>query len=77
MQSGRIGADEEIDDTKGRTVEEVDEMIEQREFNARTQILEMVWKLLFYLISTFHWTLEILTFFLKFGYSWLQTCCHC
>ena len=41
-QSGRIGADEEIDDTKGKTMEEVEEMIEERELKAGTQILEMV-----------------------------------
>jgi len=42
LDSGRIGADEEIDDTKGKTVEEVEEMIEERELKAGTQILEMV-----------------------------------
>ena len=42
IQSGRIGADEEIDDTKDKTVEEIEEMIEQREFKAGAQILEMV-----------------------------------
>ena len=42
FQSGRIGADEEIDDTKGKTMEEIDEMIEERELKAGTQILEMV-----------------------------------
>ena len=41
-QSGRIGADEEIDDTKGKTMEEIEDMIEQRELKAGTQILEMV-----------------------------------
>ena len=41
-QSGRIGADEEIDDTKGKTMEEIEEMIEERELKAGTQILEMV-----------------------------------
>ena len=44
FQSGRIGADEEIDDTKGKTMEEVEEMIEEREYKAGTQILEMVSK---------------------------------
>lgn len=29
LDSGRIGADEEIDDTKGKTVEEIEEMIEE------------------------------------------------
>ena len=43
FQSGRIGADEEIDDTKGKTMEEIDEMIEERELKAGTQILEMVY----------------------------------
>ena len=42
FQSGRIGADEEIDDTKGKTMEEVEEMAEERELKAGTQILEMV-----------------------------------
>jgi len=42
LDSGRIGADEEIDDTKGKTMEEIDEMIEERELKAGTQILEMV-----------------------------------
>ena len=43
FQSGRIGADEEIDDKKGKTMEEIDEMIEERELKAGTQILEMVY----------------------------------
>lgn len=42
LDSGRIGADEEIDDTKGKTVEQIEEMIEEREVKAGTQILEMV-----------------------------------
>lgn len=42
LDSGRIGADEEIDDTKGKTMEEIEEMIEERELKAGTQILEMV-----------------------------------
>ncbi|XP_046849071.1 peptidyl-prolyl cis-trans isomerase-like 4 [Xenia sp. Carnegie-2017] len=42
LDSGRIGADEDIDDTKDKTVEEIEEMIEQREFKAGAQILEMV-----------------------------------
>ena len=46
LQSGRIGADEEIDDTKGKTMEEVEEMIEEREFKAGAQILEMVQEML-------------------------------
>ncbi|XP_066289054.1 peptidyl-prolyl cis-trans isomerase-like 4 isoform X2 [Branchiostoma lanceolatum] len=41
-QSGRIGADEAIDDTEGRSQEEVEEMLEEKEAKARTQILEMV-----------------------------------
>lgn len=41
-QSGRIGADEEIDDTKGKTTEQIDEMLAERELKAGTQILEMV-----------------------------------
>ena len=42
LQSDRIGADEEIDDTKGRTMEEIQEAIEEKEMKAGTQILEMV-----------------------------------
>lgn len=42
VQSGRIGAHEEIDDAKGKTMEEIEEMIEERELKAGTQILEMV-----------------------------------
>ncbi|XP_068755817.1 peptidyl-prolyl cis-trans isomerase-like 4 [Montipora capricornis] len=42
LDSGRIGADEEIDDTKGKSMEEIQEMVEERELKAGTQILEMV-----------------------------------
>lgn len=42
LDSGRIGAHEEIDDAKGKTMEEIEEMIEERELKAGTQILEMV-----------------------------------
>ncbi|CAB3996793.1 peptidyl-prolyl cis-trans isomerase-like 4, partial [Paramuricea clavata] len=42
LDSGRIGADEEIDDTKGKTLDEVEEIIEEKEFKAGAQILEMV-----------------------------------
>ncbi|CAH1277087.1 PPIL4 [Branchiostoma lanceolatum] len=41
-ESGRIGADEAIDDAEGRSQEEVEEMLEEKEAKARTQILEMV-----------------------------------
>ena len=42
FQSSRIGADESIDDTEGKTVEEVQEMTKEQEAKARAQILEMV-----------------------------------
>ncbi|KAI8520910.1 Peptidyl-prolyl cis-trans isomerase-like 4 [Branchiostoma belcheri] len=42
LESGRIGADEAIDDTAGRSQEEVEEMLQEKEAKARTQILEMV-----------------------------------
>lgn len=42
LQGGRIGADEAIDDTEGKTVEEVSEMLAEREAKARATILEMV-----------------------------------
>ncbi|XP_078698232.1 peptidyl-prolyl cis-trans isomerase-like 4 [Branchiostoma floridae x Branchiostoma belcheri] len=42
LESGRIGADEAIDDTAGRSHEEVEEMLQEKEAKARTQILEMV-----------------------------------
>lgn len=42
IQSDRIGADEEIDDTKGMTEQEIKEMVEEREAKANAQLLEMV-----------------------------------
>ncbi|XP_046545008.1 peptidyl-prolyl cis-trans isomerase-like 4 [Haliotis rubra] len=42
LDSGRIRADEEIDDTKGLTMEEVKEKIEEKEAQANAQLLEMV-----------------------------------
>lgn len=42
MQNGRIGADEDIDDTAGKTAEEVQEMLAEREAKARATILEIV-----------------------------------
>lgn len=42
LQSGRIRVDEDIDDTEGKTQEEVDEMIKEKEAKANAQILEMV-----------------------------------
>ena len=37
-----IGAHEKIDDTEGKTAEEVEEMSKEQEAKARAQILEMV-----------------------------------
>lgn len=42
MQTVRIGADEEIDDTKGLKPEEINKRIQEREAKAHAQILEMV-----------------------------------
>lgn len=42
FQTVRIGADEEVDDFKGMTEEEVREILEEKEAKANAQILEMV-----------------------------------
>ncbi|XP_072106862.1 peptidyl-prolyl cis-trans isomerase-like 4 isoform X1 [Mobula birostris] len=42
LDSGRIGADEEIDDTKGKTAEEIEEVLAEKEANTRAILLEMV-----------------------------------
>lgn len=42
MQNGRIGADEDIDDTGGKSVGEIQEMLADREAKARATILEIV-----------------------------------
>lgn len=42
LESDYIGADEEIDDTKGKTAEEIEEKIKESEAKARATILEMV-----------------------------------
>ena len=42
LQTVRIGADEEIDDTKGLKQQEISERIQQKEAKAHAQILEMV-----------------------------------
>jgi peptidyl-prolyl cis-trans isomerase-like 4 len=42
LKNGRIAADEDIDDTEGKTPEEIQEMLEQREAKARATILEIV-----------------------------------
>lgn len=42
LQNGRIGADEEIDETVGLTTAEVEEMKQDREAKARATILEIV-----------------------------------
>lgn len=42
LQSVRIGAEEEIDDTKGLKPEEIEEMNKNKEAKAQAQILEMV-----------------------------------
>ncbi|KAM5164655.1 peptidyl-prolyl cis-trans isomerase-like 4 [Mantella aurantiaca] len=42
LDSGRIGADEEIDDNKGKSVEEVEELLAEKEAKTRAVLLEMV-----------------------------------
>lgn len=42
LKGGRIGADEDIDDTEGKTEVEVQEMLQDREAKARATILEIV-----------------------------------
>lgn len=42
LRGGRIGADEDIDDTAGKTDQEVNEMLQDREAKARANILEIV-----------------------------------
>jgi len=42
LKTERIGVDEDIDDTEGKTLEEVEEEIKDKEAKARATILEMV-----------------------------------
>lgn len=42
LKNGRIGADEDINDTEGKTEEEIQEMLQEREAKARATILEIV-----------------------------------
>ncbi|XP_074650643.1 peptidyl-prolyl cis-trans isomerase-like 4 [Tubulanus polymorphus] len=42
LDSGRIGAEEEVDDTKGKTKEEVFEMTKDREAKTNARLLELV-----------------------------------
>nr|CAG4643332.1 EOG090X0971 [Ilyocryptus agilis] len=42
VESGRIAADEDINEMEGKTAEEIEEMIAEREARARATILEMV-----------------------------------
>ncbi|KAH8243470.1 hypothetical protein KR032_007617 [Drosophila birchii] len=42
LKNGRIAADEDIDDTDGKTMEEMQEMLADREAKARATILEIV-----------------------------------
>lgn len=42
LQNARIGADEEIDDAKGKSLVEIEEEIQEKEAKARATILEMV-----------------------------------
>ncbi|KAL7987689.1 hypothetical protein Chor_006608 [Crotalus horridus] len=42
LDSGRIGADEEIDDFKGRTTDEVEEILAEKEAKTQAILLEMV-----------------------------------
>ncbi|XP_048386927.1 peptidyl-prolyl cis-trans isomerase-like 4 isoform X2 [Stegostoma tigrinum] len=42
LDSGRIGADEEIDDTKGKTADEIEEVLAEKEAKTKAILLEMV-----------------------------------
>ena len=42
LQSGRIGAEEEIDDYKGKSHGEIEEILAARQAKANAQLLEMV-----------------------------------
>lgn len=42
MQSGRIGADEVIDDAEGKEAEELEERLNEKEAKTRAILLEMV-----------------------------------
>ncbi|CAK1587068.1 unnamed protein product [Parnassius mnemosyne] len=42
LKGGRIAPDEEIDETQGKTAEEIQEMVEEKEAKARATILEIV-----------------------------------
>ena len=42
VQSDRIGVDEDVNDTKGLTEQQVKEMMAEREAKANAQLLEMV-----------------------------------
>ncbi|XP_071997423.1 peptidyl-prolyl cis-trans isomerase-like 4 isoform X2 [Engystomops pustulosus] len=42
LDSGRIGADEEIDDNKGKSIEEIEEQFADKEAKTRAVLLEMV-----------------------------------
>lgn len=53
VKSGRIGADEVIDDTDGKGAEELEERLNQKEAKTRAILLEMVRKR--NLLSVFNW----------------------
>lgn len=42
MMGGRLAADEDMDDLDGKTMEEIEEMIQEKEAKSRATILEMV-----------------------------------
>ncbi len=42
FQSSRIGVDEEVNDAEGKTAEEIEEMLKEKEAKANAQILELV-----------------------------------
>lgn len=46
VQSGRIGADEVIDDTDGKGAEELEERLKEKEAKTQAILLEMVRELL-------------------------------
>lgn len=52
MQSGRIGADEVIDDAEGKETEELEERLNENEAKTRAILLEMVRR---NKLSVFNW----------------------
>lgn len=64
VQSGRIGADEVIDDTDGKGAEEIEERLNQKEAKTRAILLEMVRRR--NQLSVFNWRYYVRKHFFSF-----------